>query len=355
MEEVGVAAAVRASNVSVIDPATTPRFPSEPNKTRALLIALLAGTMTGACVVVGRHHFDSSIKSCEDVEQYLGLPNLGVVPDFAVLPEGATAYTTRSAEKPSDPTEAQRRLALVGRRAAPAVDRTLILSRSPSCVVTESYRTVRTAILFSWPESPPKTILFTSAVESEGKTTSALNTALVFARMGARVLVIDADLRRASCHRRLGAGNLTGLTEVLTGRRSISEVIRPSLVENFDLLSSGAPPPNPTELLGSRRMGEILAQVEARYDFVFIDTPPVMPVNDAAVLSPLVDGVVLVVRAHDTPRQIIFRAQARLAQARAKVLGVVLNKLDAKSDHYATYYGGRYYATYYRAPEEGAA
>lgn len=354
MKEIGVAAAVRASNVSVIDPATPPRFPSEPQKGRALLIALFAGTVLGAGVVFGRSYLDSSIKSCEDVDRHLRLPSLGVVPDFALLPVGVSAYAATPAKRPRR-NGRQSRLALVERR-NPEEDGSLIVSRDPNCVVTESYRTLRTAILFSQPEAPPKTMLFTSALESEGKTTSALNTALVFAKMGARVLVIDADLRRASCHSRLGTGNLVGLTEALTGQRRFTEVVRRTVVENVDLLSSGSLPPNPTELLGSRAMAELLALAAERYDFVFVDSPPVMPVNDAVVLSPLVDGVVLVVRAHGTPRQIIQRAEARIAQTRASLLGVVLNKLDARSDNYATYYGGRYYSSYYhQAPEEGAA
>jgi capsular exopolysaccharide synthesis family protein len=352
MKEVGVAATVRASNVSVIDPATPPRFPSEPRKGRALLLALFAGAMVGACVVFGRSYLDSSVKSCEDVERHLRLPSLGVVPDFAALPEGGMAYAPRPAGGGS--TRRGARLSLVERRAES--NGSLILTRDPNCVVTESYRTLRTAILFSQPEAPPKTMLFTSALESEGKTTSALNTALVFAKMGAQVLVIDADLRRAKCHERLGTGNLSGLTEALTGQRSFAEVVRRTPVENVDLVSSGSLPPNPTELLGSRAMAEFIAQAGERYDFIFIDSPPVMPVNDAVVLSPLVDGVVLVVRAHGTPRQIIQRAEARLAQARASLLGVVLNKLDARSDNYATYYGGRYYSSYYHhSAEEGAA
>jgi capsular exopolysaccharide synthesis family protein len=353
MKEVGVAAAVRASNVSVIDPAIAPRFPSEPRKARALALALFAGTMVGAAVVFARNHLDSSIKSCEDVERHLRLASLGIVPDFAALP--ASEMLDAPPRSGSERSGSTTRLSLVPRSERPAGG-SLILSRDPNCVVTESYRTLRTAILFSQPEAPPKTMLFTSALESEGKTTSALNTALVFAKMGARVLVIDADLRRAKCHERLGVGNLAGLTEALTGQRVFGDVIRRTSVENVDLLSSGSLPPNPTELLGSRAMAELLKQAAARYDFVFIDSPPVMPVNDAVVLSPLVDGVVLVVRAHGTPRQIIQRAENRLAQARAALLGVVLNKLDARSDNYATYYGGRYYSSYYhRVPEEGAA
>lgn len=353
MKEIGVAAAVRASNVSVIDPAAVPRFPSEPRKARALLIAVFVGLALGSGVVLGRNYLDRSIKSPEDVERHLHLPSLGVVPEFPEIAAAPPPASSAKAKAKGASAEAGRRLSLV-ERPAPGKS-SLVVSQSPHSVVTESYRTLRTAILFSQPESPPKTMLVTSALESEGKTTTTLNTAAVFAKMGARVLVIDADLRRASCHDRLQTGNLGGLTELLTGQRSFAEVTRSTSLDNISIITAGALPPNPTELLGSRVMAEVVARAAEEFDFVFIDSPPVMPVNDAIVLAPFVDGVVLVVRAHATPRQIVQRAEARLGQARAPLLGVILNKLDAQSDDYSTYYGGRYYSTYYHSEEKYAS
>ena len=189
--------------------------------------------------------------------------------------------------------------------------------------------------------------MFTSALESEGKTTSSLNTAIVFARMGSRVLVIDADMRRASCHRRFGVSNDFGLSEVLTGQKDLGESVKKTAVEGVFMLSAGSLPPNPTELLGSKAMKELLARCAEEFDYVIVDSPPVMAVNDAVVFAHMVDGVVMVVRAHHTPRKILQRAEARLLQARAHILGVLLNKVDARTDHYATYYGGKYYSSYY--------
>jgi len=340
MKELGVAAAVQASNVSVIDAAAPPRFPSSPRKTRALLLALLTGLAVGVAFVLARDYFDSSLKSPEDVERHLHYPSLGIVPDFQAL----VAPTSPAQIAAADDTP----VAAPDPDGAPGTDVTLVPARDGFSVVTESYRTLRTALIFSQPESAPQTMLFTSAMESEGKTTTALNTAIVYAKLGARVLVIDADLRRASCHRKLGLQNGHGLSAILAGRCCLDDVVRTTSVERVFLLRAGALPPNPTELLGSRAMAHLLAEAAGKFDYVIIDSPPVMAVNDAVVLSPLVEGVVMIVKAHVTPRQILQRAGARLAQARARVLGVVLNKVDAASDNYATYYGGKYYASYYR-------
>lgn len=340
MKEIGVSGAAQASNVSVIDEAPPPRVPSAPKKRQALLVALLGGLGIGVAFVLGRAYLDSSISGPEDVERYLRLPSLGVVPDFDMLPDQLAAEPGKKAHP------------RIGHAKLPEA-KDLVLARSSFSVVTESYRTLRTAILFSQPGAPPQSILFTSAMDGEGKTTSALNMAIVFAKLGARVLIIDADLRRAACHERLGLGNLFGLTDLITGQRHFDEVVQKTPVEGLSLISAGAHAPNPTELLGSRAMAGLLATAAEKFDYVVLDSPPVMAVNDAVVLSPLVDGVVLVVKSRHMPRKILQRAEARLAQTRAKILGVLLNRMDAHSDHYSTYYGGKYYSSYYHRSSEG--
>jgi capsular exopolysaccharide synthesis family protein len=339
MKEIGVAATVQASNVSIVDAATPPRYPSSPHKARALGLALLAGFVLGIGVVLGRDYLDSSLKSPEEVERYLGLPSLGIVPDFRGLagPADVLAPTTDDRGSDEGPDAAH---------PGGAPDTSLVPARDSFSVVTESYRTLRTALIFSRPEAAPQTMLFTSAMEGEGKTTTALNTAIVYAKLGARVLVIDADLRRANCHRRLGVPPGRGLSAVLTGQYDLDQVVRPTAIPRVFLLRAGELPPNPTELLASNVMAALLTEAAGKFDYVIVDSPPVMAVNDAVVLSPLVEGVVIVVKAHSTPRQILQRAENRLAQARACVLGVVLNQLDARSDNYATYYGGSYYSSY---------
>ena len=377
MKEIGVAAAVQASNVSIIDKATPPEHRSSPQRLRTLLLALLAGSGLGAGIVLGRDFLDNSVKNTEDVERYLNLPSLGVVPDFDAITDQSVTYgygsrqrkkeaealqlerteaeaeivsAARSDDAGEEPTaDAGSQLPLVG--SVPEADTSLMLAQGNDSVVSEAYRTLRTALLFSTPQQAPQTMMFTSALESEGKTTTSLNSAIVFARMGARVLIIDADMRRASCHRRFGVENVYGLSEVLTGQRDFDEVVARTSVENVYMLTAGSLPPNPTELLASDAMRNLLAACAEHFDYVIVDSPPVMAVNDAVVMGHMVDGVVMVVRAQHTPRQILQRAESRLLQARSHVLGVLLNKVDARTDNYATYYGGKYYSSYYANEE----
>jgi capsular exopolysaccharide synthesis family protein len=208
----------------------------------------------------------------------------------------------------------------------------------PFSMVTETYRILRASILLSRPGEPPKTILFTSGMHGEGKTVTAVNSAFVFAQMGVPVLVIDADLRRPDCHSALRMDNGPGLTEVLTGQRGPREVIRPTALSHLSLLSAGSLPPNPAELVGSKTMQETIAFLKEHYSYILIDSPPVMQVSDAVLLSTMVEGVVLVVSAQKTPKDVVMEARARLSYARAKVLGVVLNRAGLQNGAYAYYY-----------------
>jgi protein-tyrosine kinase len=182
-------------------------------------------------------------------------------------------------------------------------------------------------------------MLFTSGIHGEGKTVTTVNTASIFAQMGVRVLVIDADLRRPDCHRVLRMDRGLGLTEVLSGQRSLEEVIRPTALNHLSLLSAGSLPPNPAELVGSKKMLEALTSLREHYDYILIDSPPVMQVSDAVLLSTMVEGVVLVVSSQQTPRDVVREAHARLRYARAKFLGVVLNRVNLRRGDYAYYYG----------------
>lgn len=357
MKEVGISSAVEASNVSVIDSAYPPEKPSAPRWATLLPLALLLGLGGGAAFVFGRSFLDSSLGSPEEVERYVGLASLGVIPDFQSLPVEVSARGQARVEE-SDAEGAVAAAAYgapLPATAGLAASHAVAVSEEGFSVVTEAYRTCRTAILFSRPEAAPQTLLFTSAVASEGKTTTVLNTAVVFSQLDARVLVIDADLRRPRCHALLGIEKRAGLSELITGQRDFDSVVHPTDFEGVSLIGAGAMAPNPTELLASRAMAELLERAAKLYDYVLIDSPPITAVNDAVVLSPMVEGVLLVVRAHETPRKIVQRAEARLRQARAPMLGVLLNQLDGKSDHYSTYYGGKYYSSYYRAGESPRA
>jgi polysaccharide biosynthesis transport protein len=346
MKEMGVAAELRASNVSVIDKAEPPHTPSKPKKLKSLLLSALVALVGGVGLAFLLEYLDNTLKTPEEVERYLRLPNLAVVPDFFSLdgqgyPPQKLSSRWRSLvpqRLPSLPSQLPGSLAS-GKEPA------LVLSHPPFSVVTETYRMLRTAILLSQAGGSPKTILFTSGIFGEGKTVTVVNTAIVFAQMGGRVLVIDADLRRPNCHRALGVGNGFGLTEILTGQREAIEVIRPTATNHLFLLSAGSLPPNPAELVGSKKMQETMTSLGEQYDYILIDSPPVMQVSDAVVLSTIVDGVVLVVSGQQTLRYVAREALSRLSYARAKVLGVTLNRVDPRSGDYA-YYHRLYYAQY---------
>ena len=325
MKEMGVASA-QPSNVFMVERSVPPSKASEPQTKRIFELAGAIGLLLGLGFVVGRDLLDGSLKNADDISRFLQLAHLGTVPDFDLV-------RTTEGQVP-DPMSLPTRTADAG----------LVLSKDPFSMVTEAYRTLRTAILLSQSDSPPKTILLTSAQPSEGKTTSSLNLSILFARLGARVLLIDGDLRRPTCDQRLDIDAPRGLTHVLAGQESLANVVVPTAVENMFLLPAGAVPPNPTELLGSRSMQELLENVYEDYDYVLIDASNALAINDAVVLAPFVDGVMLVVDAHRTPRPLLQRTRKRLEQAHARILGVILNRVDPESPLYATDYDDTYYA-----------
>jgi capsular exopolysaccharide synthesis family protein len=322
IKETGMAAELRASNVFVIDPAHPPLEPAWPRTGRNLAFGLLLGLMGGVGLALLAEYLDNRLRGPEEVERLLRLPSLGTVPESLQLE--ASSRRQLRAGRPRD--ERVVPLALLREQGIHSIPQ----------AITEAYRSVRTSILLSQAGEPPRTILFTSSSEGEGKTTTLLHTANMFARLGAPVLVIDADLRRPSCHRILGAENRTGLTEVLTGQQARMQRVQIGDSRLF-FLGSGGTPPNPTELLGSPRMKEVLVRLGERFDHILIDAPPLMPVSDAVVLSTLVDGVVLVIDQQKAPRQLVKQARMRLAYARAKVLGFVLNRADPSGADYVEF------------------
>lgn len=332
MKEIGVAGEVPTSNVSIIDSATTPIDPSSPKKLIDMAIAGAMALFLGIGIAFLLDHLDDGLHNPEEAEIYLQLPSLGSVPDFLTLGAEEEAAETALPVTGGPPT-------LIASSASD--EREIMMAKSRFSIAGESYRAIRTAILLSRAAEAPKTLLVASGAKAEGKTVTAVNIAMAFAQMGGRVLLIDADMRRARCHEVLGVHNLVGLTEVLVGQKQASDVIRPIGNGGLSFMSAGSVPPNPTELLASRRMQEVLEELSAAYDSVLIDSPPVMPVSDSVVLSRLVDGVVIVVGPR-TPKQLVRHACSRLGQVGARILGVVLNQVNMKSPDYYHYH--RYYA-----------
>jgi len=329
MLALGVASDVQASNVAVIDEPFPADSPSHPRKALSLALAVLLGVTLGSGIACAAEYLDDTVRTPEELERYLGIPALGVVPDFAVLQRGS---------RPLLPSRTRALLgSVVGRNWDPPT-RALAVSRDPFSTASEAYRAIRTGVLLTHAPSSRRVILFTSSVHGEGKTTTTLNTAALFAQLGEPVLVIDADLRRSSCQRLLRLPPSTGLSDVLAG--TPPELQKLQIQDTtIDFLPSGTPATKPTELLGSDRMKQILAYLRERYAYVLIDSPPLIPVSDAVVLSTLVDGVIVVVDPRRAPRPVVFKAHRRLVRVNANVLGAVVNRGRSRIDHDDLYYG----------------
>ena len=216
----------------------------------------------------------------------------------------------------------------------------IIVRENPKSPVSEAYRVLRTNLEFASLDGQLKCFLFTSSGPNEGKSTTVSNLAVAAAQTGAKVLLIDGDLRSPTLHRVFQCSNRKGLTSVLVGRETAAEVIQQLDEANLFLLPTGPIPPNPAELLGTERMKELLSQVRQEYDYIYIDAPPVLAVTDAAVLSRRVDGVILVVASGMTHRKALIEARDRLARVNANLLGVALvrAKFDSEYQSYSYYY-----------------
>jgi capsular exopolysaccharide synthesis family protein len=332
--ETAVNSELAASNVRVIERPEVPQGPSKPKVPLNLTLGLLAGVVMAAGAVFLCDYFDNSVKSSEEVEGFLQLPTLATIPNFAL----ARRASSRRLRGPEDGSRAAAAEAN-GRGAE------LIVLSEPKSPAAEAFRSLRTAILFSAPATPPKVILLTSAGASEGKTVTSLNLATSLAEAGSRVLLIDVDLRRPSCHRVLGLVNDRGLSSFLSGQADFASVVRELDSPRLSFVSAGPTPPNPAELVGSARMRDTVEELRDEYDFIILDSPPVLPVTDAVVLGRDADGVVMVVKGHDTPRELLRRARDQLLQANVHLLGAVVNNVDLRwGDHfyYSRYYGGYY-------------
>lgn len=325
LQEAGIIAGLHSTDIRRIDSADAPDAPSSPRKSLNLAAGLAGGLGIGLILALVLEAFDTNIKSISDIEDRMGLPMLGVVPQVdtkQLLPETFVADATS---------------ALPG-----------AWSR-----LAESYRSLRTTVLLSRAGTPPQVVLVSSAKPSEGKTSVSTLESVVFALNGSRVLLIDSDLRRPSVHLKFRIPNKVGLTSVLTGKASLAEAIVtiPS-VPLLRVLPAGPIAPMPAELLGSLQMQQMLEELRPSYDFILIDTPPVLTVTDAAVLVSLSDGVVLVVRYGQSSRNVVVRASEILLRSGAHLLGVVLNEVNLRSAEYAEYYG-RAYNDYYRTRDDG--
>lgn len=221
--------------------------------------------------------------------------------------------------------------------------------------VVEAYRMLRTSVLLSTAGNPPKVILVTSSQPGEGKTTTAVNTAISLTQLGASVLLIDADLRRPAVHKAFKISHARGLSNYLSGKVALNDLIIDLPIQNLSVLPCGPIPPNPAELVSSERMKEMLRAASQLYDHIIIDSPPLINVTDPVILSTIVDGTILVVQAGRSTRDMLRRSRQELSGVGAKVFGVVLNNVDIKRDGYDEYYYYRYYSNYGQESKETSA
>lgn len=328
--ETGVHSELAASNVRIVERPEVPAAPSSPNVPLALALGLFGGLGIAALSAFACEYFDSSLKSGAEVSEALALAPLATIPNFAAARRTASAAGLGA------------RAGGVLRPPADGPGPELVVVHEPASVVAEAFRALRTAVLFSAAAETPRVLLVTSAGAGEGKTVSSLNLATTLADAGARVCVVDVDLRRPACHRALRLANERGLSTVLSGQAALDDVLRPLAAPRLDVLTAGPTPPNPAEMVGSARMRALLATLRERYDFVVLDSPPTLPVTDSVILARDADGVVLVVKGHDTPRELARRARDLLAASGAHLLGAVVNNVDlgwGDLGYYQRYYG----------------
>jgi len=320
MKEAGVSAGITASNIQIVDPAELPAKPYKPNKRLNLLLAAVVGLFLGVGLAFFFEYLDNTIKTPEDLEQWVRLPSFGMVPEIS---NGRRKRLEKGASYPVE----------------------LITHGHPKSMLSEAYRSIRTSILLSSSEKPPKKITVTSPNPAEGKTTTVINTAIALSQTGAQVLIIDADMRKPKVHRIFNHENGMGLSNFLSGHGDLESIVKKSEVPNLFYIPSGPIPPNPSELLGSNLFKNMLESLEARFDHILLDSPPVLGFADAIILSTSVNGVILTVVGGRTPRETLQRAKEALQQTHTKILGVVINRVDIRRSDYGYYYY-RYHSYY---------
>lgn len=345
LKEAGVSAGLKASNIRIVDPAAVPQKPARPRVLLNLALGIIVGLGLGVGAAFLQEYLDDTLKTSEDVERFLHLPALAFIPSAESL-NGRRGGVYGLYERGKLLTSGARDNHLRGKPGEEPPRWHLIdKDAEPHSALAEAFRGLRTAVLLSRAEHPPRTLLVTSAQPGEGKTSTSINLAISLAQLGQRVLIIDGDMRRPCLHKALELKDNEGLASYLTGRQAWQAIVRPTLAGGLDAITCGPVPPNPAELLSSDRMRVLVSEAGAEYHTVIIDSPPILNVADSRILAVLVEGVVLVVKGGSTARELAQRAEAYVRDVGANVIGVVLNNIDLATDdnYYYRYYRYDYY------------
>ena len=334
-KENDVVLAGKPNNISIVDYALPPDSPVGPNRTRTVLAAFFLSIGAGLGLALLLEHLDDTVHSTEDVERLLHLPALTVIPSVGA-----------AVRRPAIPglTALQKSNGNNGDRAELLMN---VDGRSP---LAEAYRHLRTSVLLSTPGGAPRSLLVTSSLPGEGKTTTAVNTAISLVQTGASVVIIDADMRRPRLQTIFDMHEQEGLSSILssdTTEADMLELIKTDEATGLNILTSGPIPPNPAELVGSDQMRRLMTALQARYTYVVVDSPPISSFTDGVLIATMVDGVLLVVHGGKSSRHIVRRSKQLLSDVGSKVFGVVLNNVNVRSHdyyYYQSYYGRKYYA-----------
>jgi capsular exopolysaccharide synthesis family protein len=310
-----VQSGLESLEIDIVDKALPPATPVLRPQSTMIMTALAFSLLAGVVVSFLLESLDTGLRSIAEIESITELPSLAIIP----------RARRSSADQAATLTTAQRNVGVL---------------TQPKSQFAESFRSLRTSLLLSTAGHPPKFIVLTSATPSEGKTTAATNLAAILAQRDTRVLLIDGDLRRPNIHHRFGLNGKIGLTTVLTGATKLEETVQgvPE-IPNLDILPSGPVPPFPTEMLSSGAMDAILRRCAEIYDYVVIDSPPILSVTDGVILARQADAVVLVVRHGKSSKHVVRRARDILLRSGAGITGIVLNAVDLNSPEYYGYYG----------------
>ena len=335
IEEARVNVASEGGSVQIVDAAIVPENASTPNKKNNVLLGIVLGVIFGVGCIFLREYLDRTIQSIEWIERF-GIAVLGVIPVVTNFSMKQKVIKRKSGKKSND-------------SGVQIVERRLITLEEPKSPISESYRTLRTNILYSQTHDEKiKSILVSSPSPGEGKSTTISNLAVTFANMGRRTLLLDTDLRRPVVHRVFGVNKEPGMSHYLSGNiESFESLIQKTDVENLSVVSAGITPPNPSELLGSKKMAELIENLEKDWDMLLLDSPPIVAVTDASIISQKVDAMILVVKAAETDRDAFRRAIKSLSGIKVPLTGVVVNGISRQTSKDTYYYYYQYYQHYY--------